>query len=168
MNAALLSVVLRQAARAIQPAERPLPTIGDIQSQCVELAPSPRDRTDVGLGEEVLCWIDPTTWQDRDICTDPDGHRSEVFDTLGAVVWSVEGAGTVYPIVTDGSPVTLTADLADHDATATVIALVLDSGTLGEDPPIQKRKVFNVITPGGIKVLETAGQPPVEKSGDNK
>jgi hypothetical protein len=144
------------------------PTIGDIQSECVELAPTPRTRTDVGIGEEVSCWIDTSTWQDTDICTDSDGRQSEVSDSLGEVIWSVEGLGTVYPIVTDGSAVTLTADFADHDGAATIIATVMDSGTMGEDPPIQKRKVFKVKTPGGIQIIQTTGQPPVEKTRDGK
>lgn len=87
---------------------------------------------------------------------------------LGEVIWSVNGQATVYPIVTDGSAVTLTIDLAGHDDTATVIATVTDSGTMGEDPPIQKRKTFNVITPSGIKVLQTTDQPPAGKTKKDK
>ncbi|MHB1425884.1 MAG: hypothetical protein ACYC3I_22190 [Gemmataceae bacterium] len=52
----------------------PLPTIGDIRSMCVEEYPAPRDRTHLGIGEEVLCWIDPNTWRDTDICTDVEGN----------------------------------------------------------------------------------------------
>jgi hypothetical protein len=146
----------------------PPPTIGDIQTMCVEQAPAPQTRTDVGIGEEVLCWIDTNTWQDTDLRTDTDGNKSNVSDTLGEVVWSVEGLGTVYPIVTDGSAVTLTIDLADFDGTATAIATVRDSGTLGEDPPLQKRKVLNVKTPGGVQILQAIDQPPVEKAGKAK
>ena len=141
----------------------PSPTIGDIQSECVEVVPAPRDRTDVGIGEEVACWIDPSTWHDTDICTDSNGEQTNVSDALGAVVWSANGRATVYPIVTDGSAVTLTMDLAKYDDTATVVATVRDSGTLGDDPPIQKRKVFNVKTPGGFRTLG-----PVEKTGNAK
>lgn len=143
----------------------PPPSIGEIKSMCVEKYPAPRDRTDLGIGEAVLCWIERDTWHDTDICTDADGKQTEVADTLGVVVWSVEGIGTVYPIVTDGSAVTLTADLGGEVDTATVFATVRDSGTLGEDPPIQKRKAFHVLTPGGIRIVPAPEQRPAKKAG---
>jgi hypothetical protein len=160
--------LLAQGVQTQRYSPGPPPTIGEIQTLCVEEVPAPRNRTDVGIGEEVLCWIDTNTWHDTDIHTDADGNKSNVSDTLGLVIWSAEGLGTVYPIVTDGSAVTLTADLASYDGTATVVATVRDSGTLGEDPPIQKRKVLNVITPSGVRILEAVDQPPAKKAGDGK
>lgn len=146
----------------------PPPAIGDIQSLCVAEYPAPRNRTVLGIGEEAACWIDPKTWRDTDICTDAEGKQTEVADSLSEVVWSVNGVGTVYPIVTDGSSVTLTADSGGEDDTATVIATVRDSGTMGQDLPIEKRKVFNVLIPKGFRIIPTNEQPPAKKAGDGK
>jgi hypothetical protein len=163
-----VTVLLAQQIHSKNYAPGPLPVIGDIQSMCVETAPAPQTRTTVGIGEKVRCWIDAGTWQDIDICRDADGNQSEVSDPLGMVVWSVNGLGTVYPIVTDGSAVTLTIDLAAYDGIATVTATVTDSRTLGDDPPIQMRKIFDVKTPSGVQALQAADQPPVEKPRDDK
>jgi hypothetical protein len=158
------SLLLAQPTGTKSCAPGPLPTIGEIQSLCVEEYPAPRDRTDIGLFEQVLCWIDPATWRDTDICTDAAGNRTEVSDTLGDVVWSVEGDGDVYPIVTDGSAVTLTG----YGGKVTVVATVTDSRTLGDDPPIQRRKAFNVLVPSGVEVVPAKVQPPAKKAGDAK
>lgn len=138
----------------------PLPTIGDIQTLCVEQYPAPQTRTDVGIGEQVNCWIDTTTWRDTDI-ENLGESQYNVSDTLGAIAWSVSGPGSIYPAVTnDSSPVTLTIDLVDADDVVTVIAMVRDSGTLGVDPPVQKQKVLNVKIPTGSMVLTATDQPP--------
>jgi hypothetical protein len=122
----------------------PAPTIGDIQTMCVEPLPAPQDRTDVGIGELINCWIDTTTWSDTDIYTDPYGNQSYVSDTLGSITWSVSGPATIYPNVTyDSTPVTLEIDLTDAISAVTVIATVVDSGLLGQDGPVMKAKVKN-------------------------
>lgn len=140
------------------------PIIGDIQSMCVEEYPAPRDRTDLGIGEEVRCWIDPSTWNDVDICIDADGNQKEVGDALGAVIWSAQGPATVYPIVTDGSAVTMTSDLGGDDNAATLIATVFDSGTMGENEPIEVKKQFNIYIPRGVGVIHAQDNPPAKEA----
>jgi hypothetical protein len=146
----------------------PQPTIGDIQTQCVEQYPAPQTRTDVGIGEQVSCWIDTTTWGDTDIYTDPYGNQSNVSDTLGAITWSFTGAGaSISPTVTyDSTPVTLTVDLVDTDDVVTVIATVTDSGKLGVDPPVQKQKVLNVKVPKGVNPIAYKDDPPGQPGTD--
>jgi hypothetical protein len=168
LGTAVMGLLTRQIhTRCYAPG--PLPTIGDIQSKCVAEYPAPRNRTHVGIGEQVFCWIDSATWHDTDICIDADGKQSEVSDTLGMIVWTVNGPGTVCPLVTyDSSPTVLTVDLESHNATATVVATVTDSGMLGKDPPIQRRKVFNIITPGGSRVLQVPVRVSVKKGRHSK
>jgi hypothetical protein len=164
LGIALTALLQAQQADSKSYSPGPPPTVGQIQSLCVEEYPKPRERTTIGLFEQVLCWIDPATWRDTDICTDAAGKRTEVADTLGDVVWSVDGRGDIYPIVTDGSAVTLTG----YEGTVTVTATVTDSRTLGDDPPIQRRKVFNVLAPSGIEILPAKDQAPAAKKGAAK
>ncbi len=142
----------------------PLPTIGDIQTMCVEQYPAPQDRTDVGIGEDITCSIDTSTWQDTDIYTDPYGNQWNVSDTLGEITWDVSGPGTIYPTVGDST--TLTIDLMDADAPVTVIAMAYDSGTLGADPPVQKQKVLNAKVPTGVDPVGFTDLPPFQAGTD--
>jgi hypothetical protein len=131
--------LLSQEAQAQSYSPGSAPIVGDIQTMCVEQYPAPQTRTDVGIGEQVSCWIG--SWSDTDIYTDPYGNQWNVSDSVGSITWSVSGPGSIYPTVTYGlSQVMLTIDLADADATVTVTATVKDSGTLGVDAPVQKKQ----------------------------
>jgi hypothetical protein len=144
------------------------PTIGDIQTMCVELTPLPRDRTDVGIGEQVYCWIDTSTWNDTDIGADPYGNQWYMSDTLGSITWSVSGPASISPTMTyDSTPVTLTIDLADADGSVLVMASVKDSGTLGVDAAVPKAKGLNAKIPTGCVILTATDQPnPAWKPGN--
>ncbi len=112
----------------------PAPFILPIEWQCQEDVPTPLDRTDFGLNEQVDFWIDPTTWVDEDYSVDPYGNLTPVYDSLGLVIWSVTGAGTIYPTI--GYSTTLTVDEVTQDSPVSVEAQVWDSETLGLDPPV--------------------------------
>jgi hypothetical protein len=139
------------------------PTIGDIQTLCVEQYPAPQTRTDVGIGEQVSCWIDTSTWQDTDIEYLGE-NQYYVSDTLGSITWTVSGPGSVYP--TTGSSTTLMIDLVDADDAVTVTATVTDSGTMGVDPPVNKQKGMNVKVPTGVNPIAFADQPPFQAGVD--
>jgi hypothetical protein len=144
----------------------PPPTIGDIQTMCVEQYPAPQTRTDVGIGEQVNCWIDTSTWSDTDIYTDPYGNQSYVSDTLGSITWTVTAPATIYPSMTyDSTPVTLTVDLADADGVLTITAMIADSGLLGVDPQVQKQKAMNKKVPKGANPIAFNDQPPYQNPG---
>ncbi len=70
LGIAVVDLLARQA-QTQRYSPGPLPAIGDIQSECVEEYPAPRTRTDVGIGEDVTCWIDTSTWQDTDVTVHP-------------------------------------------------------------------------------------------------
>jgi hypothetical protein len=128
----------------------PPPTVGPIQHQTVEDLPAPTSRTNIGIGEQVNCWIDPSTWQDTDYLVTPYG-LVPVQDSMGTVTWSASGLGSVYPLV--GNSTTLTADLATASGSVTVSAVVPDSGLLGIDAPINLALAFAVFIPNGIQAL---------------
>jgi hypothetical protein len=148
----------------------PPPTIGDIQTMCVEQYPAPQTRTVVGIGELVNCWIDTSTWSDPDIYTDPYGNQSYVYDTPGSITWSVSGPATISPTVTyDSTPVTLTINLADADGVVIVNATVTDSGIFAADPAVQKQKAMNVKVPTGAVPITVKDNPPAAwQAGMNK
>lgn len=127
----------------------PPPMVGEIRTECVELLPAPRERTTIGIGEQVRCWID--SWQDTDYQVDSYGYITLVQDIMWSATWSADGPGTVYP--TTGTETCLTADLADADGIVMVTAIVRDSGFLGADPPVAKNKAIVVNRPTGLTVL---------------
>lgn len=138
----------------------PPPMIGPIQHETVEILPEPRSRTEVGIGEEVTCWVDPATWVDVDYLVDPYGQQIPVNDAMGTVTWSVSGPATVYPTV--GTTTTVTVDLVDTQATVTVIATVDDSGTKGDDNPVELNQIMMLVfPPEGVQVMgDQNNQPP--------
>jgi len=114
-------------------------TIGQIQHECVEAMPLPRTRTDIGLDEQVRCWLDLDTWSDEDT------HDGQVeSDTIGSIVWTVaSGGGVVAP--TTGASTT-------YDATGTVgqsviEAVVMDSGGAFLDQPVRRQLQVNKLAP---------------------
>jgi hypothetical protein len=145
----VVAACLSQQATAQSYLPGPPPTVGDIQHQTV--SPFNPGRTDIGIGEKVNCWIDPSTWSDPDIYIDPYGNQSTVYDTMGTVTWSTTGAGSVYP--TTGEGTTLTADLTDADDTVTVQATVHDSGTKGLDAALVKTMAFALFAPTGRFII---------------
>jgi hypothetical protein len=103
-------------------------TLGAIHHMTVEPLPEPRERIDIGIGEEVACWIDPPS------------------NLLGTVTWSASGDGSVYPII--GNRCTLTGSLINSDGLVTVQASASGSGTTVVEAP---RVAFNVLAPRGVK-----------------
>lgn len=131
-------------------------SIGPIQTLCVEEYPAPQTRTDVGIGEQVACSIDPSTWQAYAIYTDSYCNSSQVSDPLGSITWTVSGQGSVYP--TTGDSTTLTIDLADEDNVVTVIATATD--WLAVNAAVQKQQAMNAKVPTGALCLQTTDNPP--------
>lgn len=122
-------------------------TIGPMTSQTVSTVPANRARTTVGIGEQVTCAIDPSSWSDTDCDTTPDPNQV-VVDTMGTVTWSAGGAGSVSP--STGNSTTLTA--SKTPGSVTVQATVHDSGTKYVDTAVVKTKGFTVIAPNGMNV----------------
>src|SRR5260370_6598954 len=111
----------------------PAPSVGDIVHQTVETIPLPRTRTDIGIGEEVTCSIDPLTWQDTDYKVTASGQEP-VQDTMGTVTWTAAGQGTVAPLT--GNSTKLTANM---DPGAVIVnASVADSPTKAIGPAVQQ------------------------------
>ncbi len=134
----------------------PLPTIGPLRSETVETIPAPRDRTTIGVREEVKCRIDEATWKDTDYQKTTSG-QVPVQDIIGDVTWVAVGQGTVDPAV--GKQTTVKA--AKKGGAVSVKARVSDSGNKGKDPVIEKELIFTVVEPGGVEVFE-----PADNTGD--
>jgi len=144
----VVAACLSQQATAQTYLPGPPPTVGEIQHQTV--SPLNPSRTEIGIGESVHCWIDPSTWLDPDIRIDGESQTT-VYDSMGEVVWAATGAGAlVEPAV--GNNATLTADLTDANDTVTIQATISDSGTMGLDTPLVKTLAFAVLVPNGVKV----------------
>jgi len=151
----IVGACLRGPAAAQTYLPGPPPTVGDIQHQTV--SPYNPSRTVIGIGEKVNCWIDPSTWQDTDIYVDGEGNQTPVSDSIGTITWMASGAGTVYPVVGNGT--TLTANLTDADDTVAVQATIPDSGTKGIDPPIVKTLALAIKTPTALNVVSEENDP---------
>lgn len=128
--------------------------------QTVATLPTNRNRTTIGIKEQVTCSI--TNWSDTDKKIDGDSVTYE-SDSMGLVVW-VATKGTVNPTI--ASSTTYTAPASDTDTSATVTATLLDSGTKGLDLFVQKQVTFNIKIPTGNKpyfmrdvALGTPGPP---------
>lgn len=113
----------------------------DISTQTVETIPAPRNRTEIGICEQVTCSI--TNWQATAGTISAEAQGS-VTDPIGMVTWSA-GYGTVVP--NQGSTTTYTAP--DGDLSDTVTASVPDS--LGVYSPLSKSVTFQVDVPTGSK-----------------
>src|SRR5260370_32522328 len=128
-----LAVAARGLAPAAGQAQTYLPgppsSVGDILHQTVETIPLPLTRTDIGIGEQVTCRIDPATWQDTDYMVTASGQVPVQDTPMGTVTWTAAGQGTVAPLT--GNSTTLTA-MMDPGA-VTVNASVADSRTKGLD-----------------------------------
>ncbi len=85
-----------QAQRADAPARREVPAAA-IKHWAVAEAPLPRDRNQFGIGEEVDLWVDGKLWKQPG----------------GAIVWHIQGGGTVLPLV--GVNSRMTVDLSDRE-----------------------------------------------------
>lgn len=134
----------------------PAPTIDPIQHQCVETL-LPQDRTTIGIGEQVNCWIDRSTWRDTDYQVDSYGTQTPIKDSMGTVTWWADGQGSVYPPTGDST--LLTADLAAADGSVTVNAIVPDSGLLGVDTPLTLLVKFFILIPNGGQLNKVTDAP---------
>jgi len=120
-------------------------TINDIASETVATTPADRTRTTIGIGEEVICSIDPDTWADKDCNVTTQEVKD---DEIGTKQWSASGAGTVVPITAGigNDSCTLTA----HQSPGTVVVTVTikDSEQKYNDI-VTKNKTFTVLAPNG-------------------
>jgi hypothetical protein len=126
--------------------------IGPIQWSCVEAIPTPQNRTDFGMNEQVNFWIDSTTWQDQDYYIDPYGNQTVVYDSMGTVTWTATGAATIYPLT--GTSTLLTVNDLTQDSPVGVTVSVADSGTLGVDAPVPMGAGGNGRVPTGIQGVQ--------------
>jgi hypothetical protein len=108
------------------------PSVNEIVHVAVEELPAPQTRTTIGIGEDVSCSIDESSWSDPDDQIN-GSKKTTVYDKMGQVKWSASGAGTVYPIYSTST--TLTADLVSADDTVTVEASIVDAGLFALDYP---------------------------------
>jgi hypothetical protein len=122
------------------------PSIDEITSETVFTVPANRARTDIGIGEQVVCRLDPTTWSDPD--DGPSGDHPN--DPIGTITWTVTGKGTIVMPAT-GNSVTMTAK--KDGGSAVVKATIEDAAQFADDQPIERTKEFTVKVPTGIEVL---------------
>jgi hypothetical protein len=122
------------------------PKIGKIYHETV-LEPEPFDRTTIGVGEEVTCWIDPDTWEDLDEKWGEYGLIEEVEDEMGKINWYTNGNISVNP--TCGPVTTLTAD--GPDEAAELYVEVDDAALFADDDLAVQFVVFQNAAPGGLK-----------------
>ncbi|MFC1780793.1 hypothetical protein ACFLZ8_00835 [Planctomycetota bacterium] len=118
--------------------------IDDMESETVLEAPdsTSNSRTTIGIGEQVVCSIDSSTWEDLD-CR--NGWEI-VEDTIGDTVWGAVGAGTVTPSgTTQSDETTLTAGMSPDSCLVTVD--IYDSGDRWNDTVILDEILFNIIAP---------------------
>lgn len=125
----------------------------EIKTECVFEYPTPRDRTEIGGGEQVICSIDQ--WDDKDKFIPTSGSPYVEQDAMGEVTWSVMPSGaSVMP--TTGPTTTLTADFPDFDTPFQLVAQVKDSGAKGQDPLTQKEKGMVTKVPNGLTGLSAS------------
>jgi|GEM_PF-3581883 hypothetical protein len=74
--------------------------LGEVQHETVSKL-GPRNRTDVGIGEDVRLWVDSF------------GEGVSKADLTGEINWNVTGGGTVYPLLGDSTM--LNVSLSDRD-----------------------------------------------------
>jgi hypothetical protein len=134
------------------------------------LGPNPRTRTTIGIGEQVACTLDPTTWADTDINIANPEAPVNVADTMGIPTWAANGNGVVFPLM--GNTTTLTGFFSPGNVTVT--ASIPDSGTRGIDPVINQSVAFVVVAPSNAQAYSqadnTAGWtawPPNNRVGQN-
>ena len=96
----------------------------DIGHQTQEQVPEPRDRTNIGGGELVNCWIE----------------NRQASESMGDVVWEASGDGSVWPLT--GPSTVLTADILEAVGAVDVRATVNDSETKGIDNPAVRTLAF--------------------------
>jgi RNA polymerase sigma factor (sigma-70 family) len=89
--------------QATAPPRREIPAAA-IKTWAVAEFPLPRDRADVGIGEEVDLWV--------------DGKLGK--QPGGIIVWHIQGGGTVLPLV--GVKSRMTVELSDRDGTLSIEA----------------------------------------------
>jgi hypothetical protein len=124
-------------------------TLDDMTSQTVATVPADRTRTTVGLGEQVTCSIDSSSWADTDCNTTPDPNVVE-DDTIGDRVWSASGKCDVSP-TTAGAHDSATMTAHHTPGAATVQVIVHDSEAKYDDT-VTKTKGFSVIAPNAVNV----------------
>lgn len=143
----------------------PAPTLGAaaILTQTV-LGPTPLNRTIVGIGEQINCSIDPTSWQDTDYLVEYGNIFGQASDNIGEITWSVD-QGNVMPVV--GATTTVTAPFLSAPGQMTITATVLDAGVFAFDNvPRAAKKVLSVDVPGSVNVLSATDNPDW-KTGNN-
>jgi hypothetical protein len=115
--------------------------IDAMTSQTAATTPANRARTTIGIGEEVTCSINASTWSDWD-----RANGTPVQDTIGYRVWGCSPTGTVNPSGSTYSDSTgLTAKKTA--GTCTVGVNVFDSEAKFCDSPIYRSIVFTIIEP---------------------
>jgi hypothetical protein len=98
-----------------EPLQAPVPWLkapvpaAAIKHWTVAEAPLPRDRKQFGIGEEVDLWVDKHLWK----------------KPKGEVIWHIQGAGTIFPVV--GKASRMTVALTDRDSPLVMEAFHLAS-----------------------------------------
>jgi hypothetical protein len=129
-------------------------TIDDMTSTTIFHAPDDTsdDRTIIGIGEQVVCSIDPYTWEDLDC----EVGVGPVQDTIGNRVWYCWSAGTISPNGTNRyDETTLTAGMSPDYCMVEVDVYDEDNPTQYRDAAICKQINFQVIAPESIDVTCT-------------
>ena len=110
--------------------EGPPATFGDMKHETVSELP-PRDRLEIGIGESVRMWIEPSEFEDIDYLVEGE-TKTKVKDAMGLVIWMATGEAEMYPIV--GPRSMLTALLSDHAGELSIQVSVFDSSSRSPKP----------------------------------
>jgi hypothetical protein len=96
-----------------------------IQTQTLSELPGPRDRKDLGIGEQVYCWIERPVVR-------PDDPAASLEKEL--LIWSVTDTSTMLPVVTRrGDRSILTVALSDKDGQLSINARPIDHKHFADD-----------------------------------
>jgi hypothetical protein len=134
-------------------------SIGDMTSATVKAAPSgaPATRTTIGIGEQVVCSIDPTTWSDCDFNTTTQTVET---DELGNRIWVSCHGSTVSPNgVTQENSTTMTADMAPNPGNLVQVT-VYDSMDRFLDEGVTRTIAFEIIAPTSHTYAKQSDNPP--------
>lgn len=97
----------------------------EIKTQTLSELPGPRDRKELGIGEQVYCWIERPVGKPRE--TDAILDRD-------LIIWSVTDSSTMLPVITRrGDKSILTVALSDKDGQMSINATPLDRNRITDD-----------------------------------
>lgn len=152
--ALLVSLLASEAGLAQYWLPGPEPSGGGIKHETARI-PEPRERTTIGIGERVYLGV--LSYMDMDIYVDDLGEEFEMEDSVGEIVWQLQGPGSLYRMY--GASNIYFAPLSGMDTLAAITVDVHDSGLQGLDPVQSDQVSFWIRIPNGVRSWHWADQP---------